>query len=83
MGPGYFRNFGEKSRGPPTSWNGLNTHTKTSDPPLPTYLTVPSRLKYPEVKITNRKCYSYNRVLVAPSAHKAANHVARDCTVKT
>ena len=37
--------FGEKSRGPPTSWNGFNaclfrnTQTKTSDPPRPPYLS--------------------------------------------
>jgi len=33
--------------------------------------------------MTNWKCYSYNRVLVAPSAHKAANRVACYCRVKT
>ena len=38
-GPGYFRIFCEKSRGPPTSWNGLMhdpskiPKQKTSDPP--------------------------------------------------
>ena len=39
VGRGILEFFGEKRRGPPTSWNGFNaclfrnTQTKTSDPP--------------------------------------------------
>ena len=46
VGRGIVVFFGEKSRGPPTSWNGFNaclfrnTQTKTSDPPpRPPYLS--------------------------------------------
>ena len=46
MGRGILEFFGEKSRGPPTSWNGFNaclfrnTQTKTSDPPPPPPLPI-------------------------------------------
>ena len=45
VGRGILEFFGEKSRGPPTSWNGFNaclfrnTQTKTSDHPPAPYLS--------------------------------------------
>ena len=63
MGQGILELFYEESRGPPTSWKGL-MHDP-SEIPKQKHLTLPPtypRQKYPEVKITNWKCYSYNRV---------------------
>ena len=68
------------------SWNGnnprvfTNTHTKTSNPPQPIRQFVQDHNKE---EITNKKCCSYNRALVDPSAHKTANPVAYDCAART
>ena len=79
VGRGVLEFFGEKRRGPPTSWNGFNaclfrnTQTKTSAPPP--YLS--------KTKITGSENNKLEVLLTRSSEHKVVNCVTCDCTVKT
>ena len=75
VGRGILEIFGEKTRALPTSRNGF-MHDPSQTPTQNHLILFPSsphlfnssfKTKITGSEITYRKCYSYNRVLVAPS----------------
>ena len=74
VGRGMLETFCEKSRGPPTSENGLKHDP--SQIPTQKHLTLPPPPPW-KTRITGSVTH------ITASAHKAVNCVACDCTVKT